>query len=158
MLSQKLYPLLSATHKGRNGPRSAGQRRPAMSWTSVLAVWLWNYLGCTPAMSEGLCYVVCVYGYRRGHLRSILCISNSHLQYCYCLQGFSAAFQPSADHILCRLLTLSVARAAYTYLARKPAGTFWCMVHHTCFNHSVSQTPPRRGLLQHITKNTQLVI
>lgn len=34
----------------------------------------------------------------------------------------------------------------------------WCMVHHTCFNHSVSQTPPRWGLLQHITEYTQLVI
>lgn len=109
---------------------------------------VWRYIG----------YVVWVYGYGWGQRRSIPCISNIHLLSCYCLQVPSQPFSSSVDHILCCLLTPSVSGAAYMYLARKPAGTFWCMVHHTCFNHSVSQTPPRRGLLQHITEYTQLVI
>lgn len=55
MLSQKLYPLLSAAHKCRNGapPAQARGAQPQIE-PAACAMQLWIYLGCTPAMSEGV--------------------------------------------------------------------------------------------------------
>lgn len=93
MLSQKLYPLLSAAHKGANKAPTQTKGAQPGGWTSapgLLAV-CWNYFSCSAVMFEGdaMSWGCMAEGGVRGgggQHRSILYISTIHLLYFYSLQ------------------------------------------------------------------------
>lgn len=153
----------------RGPPAQARGAQPQIE-PAACAMQLWIYLGCTPAMSEGvmLCSVS-VWIEKGSHQANLL-----HLQhppaalllpagYLLSLATLGGPHPPllSSLTVSPELLTC-IWRAGWRGGGGRRSGArrevFWCMVHHTCFNHSVSQTAPRRGLLQHITEYTQLVI
>lgn len=133
MLSQKLYPLLSTTQKGRNRP----PRRPkepshelnlSLWFTYCVVVELFR-LHCSHVW--GFWYVVWVYGYGWGHLRSIPYISNIHLLYCYCLQVPPQPFNPqwTTSSAVC---SLRVSLELLTCILQgSPQGRFdaWFIIH-----------------------------
>lgn len=155
MLSQKLYPLLSTTHKGTNSPPPLQSKE--VQEGVELQPWVDLLFARIISVAVRFCLRVML-DQDGGQHRSIPDISNIHLPCCYCLQVPPQPSNPqrttsSAVHSLRVWLQLLTG-----LLWGSPAGCFWCMVHHTCLNHSVSETPPGRRLLQHITECTQLVI
>lgn len=160
MLSEKLYPLLSTTHKDTNRPPHKPEELSQELNSSP------GLTCCLPELFQRalrwcLRVVLCHAGiWMRlgGQHRSIPYICHIHLPYCYCLQVPPQPFNPRrTTSAAVRSLRVSLRLLTRT-LWGSPPGPFWCTVHHTCFNHSVSQTPPGRRLLQHITEYTQLVI
>jgi len=131
MLSQKLYPLLSATHKDGN-THQCRPKKPStdlnLSSHCVVVVlfrlhWshVWRYIGD----------VVWVYGYGWGQPRSILCISKIHLLSCYCLQVPPQPFNPQWT-TSSAVYWLRVSEEPLTWILRgSPQGRFdaWFIVH-----------------------------
>lgn len=126
MLSQKLYPLLSTTHKDTNRPLT--QTKEAQPGVELQP---WVYLlfarvisACSAVMFEGGA-ISCGYMDEVGESAQVNPLHLQHPPAVLLLPaGSSTAFQPSKDHILCCSLTPSVTAAAYANLVRKPTGTF----------------------------------
>lgn len=106
MLSQKVYPLLSTTHGNRplrRPKKPSHDLNLCLCFTYCVVVGLFRlYLS---HVWRCIGYVVWVYGYGWGQLRSIPCISNIHLLSCYCLQVPPQPFIPqwSTSSAVCSL-------------------------------------------------------
>lgn len=107
-LSQKLYPLLSTTHKGTNSPPHTNQRSPAQE-LNLMQSWVYltvcqNYFRWPAVMFEGLGCAMRVYGRGWGSAQ----VNPLHLQHPPAVlllpAGSSTAFQLSEDRIRCRSL------------------------------------------------------
>lgn len=130
MLSQKLYPLLSTTHKGtnRDPPPHTNQRSPAQE-LNLMQPWVYSLFARVISAARRSCLRVTFchadVWIRMGGGGSAQ-VNPLHNPPAVLLlpAGSFAAFQPSEDRILCRSLAPSVAVAAYADLARKSTGTF----------------------------------